>query len=36
MGQIFHGEKLMWHRPVWSNAVGCNSHAGAIIDFLLP
>ena len=33
--RIFHGEKLMWHQPVGSNAVGCSSCADAVIDFLL-
>ena len=32
-GTIFHGEKLMWHRPVESNAVGCSSRADTVIDF---
>ena len=26
-GRIFHGEMLMWHRPVGSNAVDCSSRA---------
>jgi len=33
MGAIFTEEKLMWHRPVGNNAVGCNSLADAVIDF---
>jgi len=34
-GEIFHGEKLMSHWPVGSNAVGCCSHADAITVFVL-
>ena len=31
-GQIFTGEKLIWHRPVRSNAVDCSSIADAVIE----
>jgi len=33
-GRIFYWEKLMWHRPVKSNAVGYSSRADAVIDFI--
>jgi len=33
--RILEEEKLMWHRPVESNAVGSSSRADAVIDFLL-
>jgi len=33
-GQIFRGKTLTRHRPIGSNAaVGCSSHADAVIDF---
>jgi len=32
-GRVFTWEKLMWHRPVESNAVGGSSRADAVIDF---
>ena len=34
-GGFFTGGKLMSHRPVGSNAVGCSSRVDAVIDFLL-
>jgi len=32
-GRIFTRKKLMWHRPVGSNAVACSSRADALISF---
>jgi len=32
-GGSFPGDKLTWHWPVRSNAVGCSCRADAIIDF---
>ena len=29
----FYEEKLMWHRPVESNAVGYSSQADAVVDY---
>ena len=30
---FFHRVKFIWHQPVGSHAVGCSSHADAVIDF---
>jgi len=32
-GRIFHVRKLMLHRPVGSNVIGCSNRADAVIGF---
>jgi len=33
-GGFFTGDKLIWHRPVWSKIVGGCSHVDAVIDVI--